>query len=428
MRQKTIVAALLFLGSAAACVADAPFVDSLAATGALAIPLEQARGLESRLGQLLIVNVDGFGYSGALALAPGYADLVRRLQIGGVIPHYGSTSYERIRGTNRALAELTRQPLLLCCDIVRLRTASGTGAFGDGYVGGFLGKYKRLSDDELATLARLNGLALAGIGITVALGPTVDGSTGDPRTAERARLVMAEWKGFGLEPVIKHFPFLPAAANLHHASPDTRVEPAEAARRYAVFTDLAAEAGIMMSTHLRDSAVDRDIATFSPRWIGILREATAFRGLLMSDGLLMLKNYTDRSMLAGGPAARDVAGIDEAAVWALRAILAGHDMVIVEGSAAQTVRVFQGLLTVACGGSASGRELRGRIEESASRITAWKAERARSLRRTVEVAPETIAAAVRLLPAEDARLGGFRFDPAALARLAPALEAARAAR
>ena len=122
------------------------------------MPIAQARELESKLGQLFIVNVDGFGTTGDLALEPGFVPMLKRLQIGGVIPHYGSTSYERIRRTNLALAGMTDLPLLLCCDIVKLRGSGRTVSFGDGYVGGFLGRYRVLPDDALETLARLERL------------------------------------------------------------------------------------------------------------------------------------------------------------------------------------------------------------------------------------------------------------------------------
>lgn len=417
---------IFFVIAAAQSSAQSSYVDALAKKNGLGIPIVQARKLESELGQLFIINVDGFGYSGPLALEPGYADLVKRLQIGGVIPHYGSTSYERIRRTNRALLEMTRLPLLICCDIVKLKGSSGLGSFGDGYVGGFLGKFRRIQDAELSTLAALNAFAFAAIGINVALGPTVDTSTGETRTADRARLVMAQMKSFGLEPVLKHFPFLPTTANLHHASPDTKLTLDEAEKRFAIFQELAPEAGIMMTTHLYDSNVDRSLVTFSPAWNTLLRDQTGYNGLLMSDGLLMLKSYSDRSALAGGPAGQDVEGLDEAAVWALRAILAGHDLIIVEGTAAQTSRVFEGLLTAACRGTPLGGKLRERIDESSARIARWKQDREQTLRRVVDVSAAVIDAVIGMLPGEDAALPEFRFDPATMARLEPELRAAMA--
>jgi beta-glucosidase-like glycosyl hydrolase len=409
-------------GGSAWSAEEASFSDQLAAKGRLRVPVSRARELEARLGQLLIVNVDGFGTSGELALEPCFPPVLRRLQVGGVIPHYGSTSYERIRRTNRALSDMTDLPLLLCCDIVKLKGAERTASFGDGYVGGFLGRWRALPDDELAMLARLNAFAFAAIGINTALGPTVDTSTGDTRTEARARTVIAALRAFGLEPVIKHFPFLPARANLHRQSPDTLLPPAEAARRYAIFEALAGDAGIMMTTHLYDSLVDKSIVTFSAPWNGILRSRTGFRGLLMSDGLLMLKNYTDRSLVTGGP--EGSAGMDETARWAMRAILAGHDMVIVEGSAAQTARVFEGLLAAACGGTTAGAALRARIDDAYGRIAAWKTAHAGELRRRVEVSPSVMQSMIAALPAEGAELRTFRFDAAALARLRPSLLAA----
>ncbi|MGO9309589.1 MAG: glycoside hydrolase family 3 N-terminal domain-containing protein [Spirochaetia bacterium] len=411
--------------SAGPCAAQTPFVESLAARGLVEIPLDDARKLESELGQLLVVNVDGFGYSGPLALVPDFSPMIQRLNIGGVIPHYGSASYERIRRTNRALQQLGGPPLLICADIVRLRGQGRTGSFGDGYVGGFIGRFRRMSGTEFPTLARLNAFTLNAIGINVALGPTVDTSTADPRTADRARVVAVELRTYGLQVVLKHFPYLPTGADLHRQSPDTKVPATEAESRFSVFRGLATDADMIMTTHLLDSAVDREIVTFSPIWNAILRADTGFTGPLMSDGLLMLRNYPGRSAPGGGAFSADFAGLDPTAVWAARAILAGHDLLVVEGSAAQTVRVFDGLLTAACRASPEARELRRRIEESSSRIARWKQEREAALRRTVEVPPAVIQRVIALLPADGTDLASFRFDPAGIAGLQSTLDAAR---
>jgi hypothetical protein len=138
----------------------------------------------------------------------------------------------------------------------------------------------------------------------------------------------------------------------------------------------------------------------------------------------MLKNYADRSMLTGGPAGADVADMDETAVWALRAILAGHDMVSVEGSAAQTWRAFQGLFTLACRNTALGQALRSRIDEAWGKIAGWKKGRESALRRELDTPASTVQAMIGILPAEGAELATFRFDAQALTRLEPALRQA----
>ncbi len=397
--------------------------DSLASRGMIGISLRRARLLESELGQLFIVNVDGFGATGPLALEENFPPMIRRLQLGGVIPHYGSTSYQRIRATNRALAGMTRLPLLLCSDIVRLRSPGGkTDAFGDGYVGGFIGKFRALPDAQFQTLAELNAFVFAALGVNVALGPTVDNSTRDPATEARAQVIVRQLRRFGVEPVLKHFPFLPTEANLHRSSPDTRVAIAAAEKRFAVFRDLAGDSPILMTTHLDDSLVDRTIVTFSPAWLGILRKDTGFSGLLMSDGLLMLRNYADRSMLGHAPS--QLARLAPTAAWAARAILAGHDFVIVEGSAGQTARAFRGVLAAACSGTPLGNELADRIEGSFERIRRFKMDNEALLSRQVDVPPSTVDAVIAMTPRDGADFRAFRFDPVSLRAVEPYLESA----
>ena len=435
MRLLPLTMTILVLLAPASTGADSPIVDSLAARGRLGIPIERARLLESELGQLFIVNVDGFGYPREpLALEPDFAPLVEKLQVGGVIPHYGSSDYQKIRRTNRALAAMTTLPLLLCCDIVRLRSsASGhavSATFGDGYVGGFIGRYRAMPDDELRTTAELNAFVFSALGMNVALGPTVDDSTRDPSTESRARVIVDELRRFGVEPVLKHFPFLPSGANLHRSSPDTRVPPSAAEARFSVFRDLAGESQILMTTHLNDSLVDSRIVTFSPAWVELLRKETGFTGLLMSDGLLMLRNYADRSVLGGipprSPEAADLAALEPSAAWAVRAILAGHDFVILEGSAAQTRRAFAGVLSAACGGTAMGNDLAGRIEESFGRIRQFKTDNRALLSRQIDVPASVIDAVISLMPGETADLGSFRFNVSSLSRMMPQIAAAAA--
>jgi beta-glucosidase-like glycosyl hydrolase len=378
---------------------------------------------------MLVVNVDGFGYAGPLALEPGFVPMVEKLQVGGVIPHYGSTDWKRIRRTNRALGAMTAQPLLICCDTVKIAVPAGKGAaattvrFGDGWVGGFIGRFRGLPDEDFRRLAALNAFAFAGLGMNVALGPTVDDSTGDPRSEGRARAVTTELRRFGLVPVLKHYPFLPRGANLHRESPDTKVALRDVETRAAVFHRLSAEAPVLMTTHLMDSLVDPDLVTFSAPWNRILRRQAGFGGLLMTDGLLMLANYTGASAAllaprAGGASAPGNAASGPAA-WAVRAVLAGHDLLIVEGSAAVTWKVFEGLLAEACGSSDISRQLRDRITEATARIARFKKQNAELLRRQVDVTDAAMARVVSLVPGDEEKATTFRIDGARFDALQP---------
>jgi hypothetical protein len=104
-------------------------------------------------------------------------------------------------------------------------------------------------------------------------------------------------------------------------------------------------------------------------------------------------------------------------------------MVMVEGSAAQTMRVWSGLLALACSGTALGGSLAARIQQSWERISAWKESHAETLARTVNVPASVIAAVTMLLPGaavDTARADAarFHFDSAALARISPDLASA----
>ncbi len=409
------LAAFLFL---IPCHGQSTYADLLEAQGALGIGMEEARELESKLGQLLIVNVDGFGYDGPLALHPRFVPMVKDLQIGGVIPHYGSADFEKIRKTNRALAEMTSLPLLLCVDYIDVKGPGGTVRFGDGFVGGFIGRFSALRDGEFRTLARLNALMLAAAGVNVLLGPTVDDSTKDGRTVERARVVVDALRECGIQPVLKHYPYLPVKADLHSSSPDTRLPAEEVRRKTAAFSLLRGESEIMMVTHTFNSLMDgENIATFSSAWSAMARRRVVPPGFLMSDDLLMLSNYADRrafSAKAGNTPAE----------WAQSAILAGDDFIIVSGSDTATYKVFEGVLRAAAEDSDRGRRLRQRIREAYGRIERFKESRMPYLTRSFDASLSDVRLAVSAVPA-DAVSARFTFDPGVMPRLSLAFAQAR---
>jgi len=87
-----------------------------------------------------------------------------------------------------------------------------------------------------------------------------------------------------LTPVLKHFPFLPTTANLHHASPDMKLPLAEAEARFSVFRQLSTETGIMMTTHLYDSPWMAPLRHSRPCGTRCCGTRPGFQGLLMTDG------------------------------------------------------------------------------------------------------------------------------------------------
>jgi len=398
MRRIFLVPVLLvLLRGLPACGAESVSA-RLASAGRLGVSLAAAEDMEGKLGQLFIVNVDGFQYEGALAVHPAYVELAESLKVGGVIPHYGSASFAKIRDTNRELAR--RVPsLLIASDLVTLagETPASTGrktakaSFGDGYVGGFIGRYRSLPDDGFAGLAYLDAFVYRALGVNCAFGPTVDNSTEDGRTAQRAGALLSAYGRFGVQATLKHWPFIPAGTNLHRSSADTKVTAQELQGLTAVFRHLAPRADLMMSTHVFDSLVDpASLVTFSPSWLAMLRRDTGFRGLLVSDGLLMLRSYR---ALAAPP--RPIPGLgsteeDEYAGWVMRAILAGHDMVILEGTAWTTRKVFEKVLALACRSDGQAVELRERISASHARIMEFKRQHAAQINDSVDAPSDLV--------------------------------------
>lgn len=411
MRWTVPAAFLLLLAcSPASCGAES-LSARLSAAGTLGIGLAEAEDLEGKLGQLFIVNVDGFKYEGALAVHPLYIQLVESLKAGGVIPHYGSASFSKIRETNRELARRSAPSLLITSDLITLapegKAATGRDApkasFGDGYVGGFIGRYDAAADGDFPKLAYLDAFVYRALGVNCAFGPTVDNSTGGARTAERAGALLSAYERFGVQATLKHWPFIPEGTNLHRSSGDTKATADEVRLLTAVFRRLAPRADLMMTTHVFDSLIDGGaLVTFSPAWLSMLRRDTGFGGLLVSDGLLMLRSYRD---LAAPP--RPIAGLgdgeeDEYAGWAMRAILAGHDLLILESTLGTTRKVFEKVLALACRKDAQGRELRERISASHARIAEFKRRHAAELAAAVEAPVKLIDDILAAWPADGA--------------------------
>ena len=388
---------------------------SLAMEGKLEISLVDAVRIERRLGQLLMVNVDGFGATGELAVTRGYLDLVERLQIGAVIPHYGRCDYEVIRATNAELRRRTKEPLLIASDIVTLCAADGSRAsFGDGYVGGIIGKHRALDDRAFERLADLNAFVCKALGMSCALWPTLDSSTRDDRTVARARVVIDALSRQGVLVTLKHWPLVPQGVDLHRESVDVALPLPEIERVTAPFRELASRGDLLMTTHVYDSLVDDGLVTLSPRWMQLLQDSVGFSGPIVSDGLFMLRSHRERASVGEALPGLGRSGDDEIAGWAARAILAGHDMVIVEGSAATSQHVFERLLELCCRDDELGGRLRERVLAAHAKVIELKRRRAADLSATVEVPPSLVDRIVALVAREQAGLA----DDAAYSRVA----------
>lgn len=324
------------------------------------------------LAQMLIVNADGYGYSGEWAVHPAYFDLVEELQPGGILLHYNTTDLEIVKNTNNRVKELSKTVPFITVDYVYIENEAGKRyILGDGFTGGFIDYNWGISVEQLKEVSDAQALLLRNIGVNLMLGPTIDNSVECILRPEKGDIFITALKRQGIVSVIKHFPYLPLSTNLHNASPDMK------GTKYS--TDIFAESAhlgqVAMTTHIFNSEVDDTLVTFSEKWVEMLRNDTGFEGLLMSDGLYMIQNFkNDGAGFYDPTVIEKIDGIHDVAQYAVQAILAGHDLLILEGVANETRRIYSDLLNLAGEDSPLGAELRSRITKSAEKIRRLKSD------------------------------------------------------
>jgi beta-N-acetylhexosaminidase len=227
-------------------------------------------------------------------------------------------------------------------------------------------------DDETlaAAVGRAMGRELAALGFDLDFAPVLDVHTNDanPIIGERAfgrdadaasRRALSLASGLAASGIIacgKHFPgHGDTAVDSHEAlprldHPRARLDAVELLpfRRAA-----AAGLPLIMTGHLLCTAIDAaSPATLSPAVLSVLRKDLGYRGLIVSDDLVM------KAIVAHG-------GVGDAAV---RAIRAGCDAVLISRDRAKQDEARAALLRAA----RRDRTLRARIAESAARIRALK--------------------------------------------------------
>jgi beta-glucosidase-like glycosyl hydrolase len=397
--------------------ANERFTKELEDSNDLKIPKQECAKIENKLGQLFYANVDGYGLKTGAAIDPAYIKMVQDLQLGGVLPHPGAIPADRqlaaMREDYAKLQKVSTLPLMIGVDIHRIQRPTpetpsqnsfnsssewGTGEneikFGLGVSSGLLSKHGSKSTTCLSEGAFLDAFFHRVVGLNQSLGPTVENNPNFPLLRESADVVrpkidaaLEAFNQLGVATTMKHFPYTPTDFDLHKKSEDTKIPLARVKEMLSIFKDIGNETDFAMSTHIFNSNVDADdMATFSEKWIKILREDLKFNGILMTDGLFMITHYpaSVQSFVARWPQDQVYIG-DTPSIFALRAILAGHDMVLVEGASNSTYIVFKNVLKVACSDKPVGQQLRNRIFDSYARIVNWKKAHSEQLlqRRTI---------------------------------------------
>ncbi len=291
--------------------------------------------LDQKVGQLFLVSFSG------PTLSPALRRMIAEHHIGGVVLF-------KIAG-NVISAQQVAQ---LINDAQRLATRSGAGVplfiavdeeggrvsrlppaaprFPSAMALGATGSEANAREAALAIASMLRAL-----GINVNLAPVLDVNDNpdnpvigtrafgdDPALVARLGVAMMRaYREAGILPVAKHFPgHGGTAADSHHTLPSVTRAEAETWRvDLSPFARAIAEgADAIMTAHVVHTALDAEHpATFSPRILHtVLRGRMGFRGLVMSDSLLMRGAVNERRTLAQALVDALMAGADVLAIGA----------------------------------------------------------------------------------------------------------------
>jgi len=289
--------------------------------------------LEERVGQLFMVH-----FHGEIANEEART-LIQDTKVGGFIYYKfsnGLVSPEQVRGLSQSLQTLAETnphpiPLLLAADQEGGLVAQLSHGFTQFPGNRALGETGR---PELAKLsAFIMGQELRAVGVNMNLAPVVDINSnsrnpiiGVRSFGEDAKTVIAfgesALEGYADARVIatlKHFPgHGDVEADSHEDLPalfKTREELEEFELR--PFKELSTKADAIMTAHMLVPALDpENCSTLSKKTISYLRETVGFRGVIMTDSLVM----------AG--VLKQCQSVDEAAI---RALEAGCDLLLLGG-------------------------------------------------------------------------------------------------
>jgi beta-N-acetylhexosaminidase len=283
------------LGAGALLGAGSPVFSTKSALAAALLP----QTLHQKVAQLFIISFQGLSASHEIL------SLLDRYMFGGVVLYADNChSATQIRTMLAELQAVARYPLLVCTDqeggrVVRIRDGAPSFPWEATY--GVLGSTDRVYQDAAMTARDLRGL-----GLTMNLAPVVDVLSNHTSPIGRrsygsdpnltARLSTAAIRGYqqhGMASTAKHFVGLGhTSIDSHRALPTVTLTLAQLEARDFIPFRAAIAAGVssVMVAHVALPSVDSVYrpASLSPVVIeGVLRTRLGFKGVVMTDSLIM---------------------------------------------------------------------------------------------------------------------------------------------
>lgn len=262
--------------------------------------LQAELNLEEKVGQIFL------GFFHGEAINASTKDFLQRTHLGNVVYYQwanGLTSPEQVAALSDQLQQMMPIRPFIAIDqeggrVARLR--SGFTHFESNLA------MASFEDPSLVYLnAKQMAKELAGVGITMNLAPVVDVNSNpdnpvigdrsyshDPKVVSNmAKQFMTAHHELGIKTVLKHFPGHGDTDRNSHYELPTVLKSREELEQVELrpFRDLATQADAIMTAHIFVPSLDpHNPATFSPAILnGLLRQEWGFKGLIISDSLVM---------------------------------------------------------------------------------------------------------------------------------------------
>jgi beta-N-acetylhexosaminidase len=358
----------------------------------------------SGIGQLLIIGFDG------TEMSPSLASLLTRLQPAGVILFARNISGgEQTFNLLKECQARVSTPLFTCVDmeggrVDRFRNVTGSSpSAADVFASGdrkLFRKHGKVIGESCRTLGFNTDFAPV-VDLALEASKTVMSSravSADPKqVVVYAREFLAGLKSANVVGSAKHFPGL-GEANLdtHHELPSVRKSWKQLwAEDLYPYRTMRRELPMVLIGHANypDVTHDQSPASLSKKWItDVLRKKIEYRGLVVSDDLEM------GGVLKTGP-------IEQAAVEHIRA---GGDLCLICHIEEFVTRSYEALVKTA----ETDRRFARRVEESVSRVLAFKKKSAALKRRASLPSQEKLERLSRRVweLGEEVRLDKLRSD------------------
>ena len=335
--------------------------------------------LEEKAGQLLMVHFNGE------TVNDDAKTLIQKVHVGGFIYYNwanGLNSPEQVSALSRELQKLSTIPLFIAIDQEGGRVARLTKGFtifpGNKALG-------MTGDPELAEqCAFAMGQELHAVGVNFNLAPVVDVNSnpqnpviGTRSFGDSPEIVIAfaqkAIQGYHRAKIItaiKHFPgHGDVSIDSHQDLPLVQKTQSQLQRlEFLPFSKLAAETDTIMTAHILVPSIDPDnCATLSKNVLDILRKDFGFKGIIVSDSLVM------KGLL------KNCASIDEAAIRAINAgcdilILGGKQLMGTEGDLELTVKDVERIHRSLIQAVKIGQISTSRIDDAVQRILKLKSQ------------------------------------------------------